>query len=286
MYRIDENTFIDSSLITCAEYQLFIDEMRGPGKYHQPDHWTTYQFPIGQARQPVLGMRLSDAEDFCIWLSQREAGGEWHYRLPTTREAINYQLEFSIQTPVGCWLAPTEIRRFAWNGAAPVNPRAPVFDFVHDMNFDLALNLNRTSERARNLDFGRIQTSMRTQNIVHSLSRRQSRMLNRILRRADELDSKLIHALDLDLNRARDQARTYVYALDLAYDRIQGLTQTRDLIIKRSFDNDVVTELMVHLNRTLRIVMNIYFDIWTLDERIAGRSPAFEGIRIVKERVK
>ena len=28
MQRIDENTYIDDTLVTCAEYQLFIDEMR------------------------------------------------------------------------------------------------------------------------------------------------------------------------------------------------------------------------------------------------------------------
>ena len=32
--------------------------------------------------------------------------------------------------------------------------------------------------------------------------------------------------------------------------------------------------------------LNAYIDILTLKERIAGRSPAFEGIRLVKERVR
>ena len=30
----------------------------------------------------------------------------------------------------------------------------------------------------------------------------------------------------------------------------------------------------------------IYVDLLTLQERIAGRSPAFEGIRLVKERIR
>lgn len=29
MQRIDENTFIDDTLVTCVEYQLIIDEMHG-----------------------------------------------------------------------------------------------------------------------------------------------------------------------------------------------------------------------------------------------------------------
>jgi hypothetical protein len=54
--RIDENTYIDDTLVTCAEYQLFIDEMREQDKYYQPDHWTSYQFPEGGARTN-LGVR-------------------------------------------------------------------------------------------------------------------------------------------------------------------------------------------------------------------------------------
>jgi hypothetical protein len=55
--RIDENTYIDDTLVTCAEYQLFVDEMREEGKYSQPDHWISYQFPGGKAKEPILGLR-------------------------------------------------------------------------------------------------------------------------------------------------------------------------------------------------------------------------------------
>jgi len=33
-------------------------------------------------------------------------------------------------------------------------------------------------------------------------------------------------------------------------------------------------------------LLDLFIDIYTLQERIAGRSPVFEGIRIVKERVR
>jgi hypothetical protein len=57
--RIDENIYIDDTLVTCVEYQLFVDEMREQGKYYQPDHWTSYQFPKGLARESILGVRRS-----------------------------------------------------------------------------------------------------------------------------------------------------------------------------------------------------------------------------------
>ena len=87
--RIDENTYIDDTLVTCAEYQLFIDEMREQGKYYQPDHWISYQFQEGTGREPILGARHADAIAFCDWLTIRDRMG-WRYRLPSMSEARIY----------------------------------------------------------------------------------------------------------------------------------------------------------------------------------------------------
>jgi energy-coupling factor transporter ATP-binding protein EcfA2 len=87
--HIDQQRDIDRRYITCAEYQLFLDDARAQGKYHQPDHWTTYAFPKGSAQEPVCGVRAEDAEAFCAWLTQRQ-GGEISYRLPVQAEAKDY----------------------------------------------------------------------------------------------------------------------------------------------------------------------------------------------------
>lgn len=100
--RIDENTYIDDTLVTCAEYQLFIDEMREQGKYYQPDHWTSYQFPAGKARKPIVGVRSTDVFFFCEWLT-KQGGGDWCYRLPTHDETQNYHLQSIITTSNGFW---------------------------------------------------------------------------------------------------------------------------------------------------------------------------------------
>src|SRR5258708_9521176 len=57
--RVDDDRYIDNDLVSCAEYQLFIDERRAAGNYHQPDYWRGTHFPAGSARQPVLGIRPS-----------------------------------------------------------------------------------------------------------------------------------------------------------------------------------------------------------------------------------
>jgi len=89
--RIDDTTEIDTDFIACAEYQLFLDEMRERGKYYQPDHWTAYTFfetmPKLSATHPLLGVRAEDAETFVIWLNEREKAT---YRLPTPTEAKEF----------------------------------------------------------------------------------------------------------------------------------------------------------------------------------------------------
>lgn len=80
---LDEKTSIDNSFITCAEYQLFLDEKRVENKYHQPDHWGSFTFPTDQAEKPITGVCFEDAQAFCEWLSDRTGHC---YRLPTQEE--------------------------------------------------------------------------------------------------------------------------------------------------------------------------------------------------------
>ncbi|HWS83173.1 MAG TPA: hypothetical protein VN207_02830 [Ktedonobacteraceae bacterium] len=74
----------DTSLITCAEYQLFLDQPENQTR--QPDHWKDDHYPRGQWLKPILGVRPSDANAFCNWLSAQEDAGAWRYRLPTSEE--------------------------------------------------------------------------------------------------------------------------------------------------------------------------------------------------------
>ena len=145
MQQIDENIYIKKNLVTCAEYQLFIDEMRGQGKYYQPDHWTSFQFPEGQAHAPILGVRPSDAADFCEWLTGREHG-MWHYRLPTSEEAERYPLPSSAQSGLGYWItgAGEEEFGFAWIGNAPLGANILQLPREHTraLNRDIDLSID------------------------------------------------------------------------------------------------------------------------------------------------
>lgn len=231
--RIDEHTYIDDTLVTCAEYQLFIDEMRDQGKYFQPDHWTSLQFPAGTAREPIMGVRYSDAVAFCDWLTKRE-NEKWRFRLPTPREAKETVLKIVTAHLFGYWVLEIDASRFVWASLVPKNAR----------------NLSRIKiyEIDRHFDDAYDHKSNTVKPMV-----------------AAERTQAIFKYYDGVMN----------IPLDFRTDRVKGINLT-----------NAIEELYSYLYsmhddpKKLRLLI----DLIALQERIAGRSPAFEGIRLVKER--
>jgi len=88
LFALSPSVYIDTKLLTNAEYQVFIDEMlwRGKGDYY-PLHWAEKSFPPNTAHMPVMGLTSDDALVFCEWLTELHAGsGEWYFRLPYDNE--------------------------------------------------------------------------------------------------------------------------------------------------------------------------------------------------------
>ena len=101
--RIDEKTAIDTTYITCAEYQLFInDKYRQEGKVYRPDHWNNNRFLQNTATRPILGVRAEDAVEFCKWLSKQEGK---QYRLPFSEES---ELNETFRNDLGRWVMTSD----------------------------------------------------------------------------------------------------------------------------------------------------------------------------------
>jgi hypothetical protein len=66
------------------------------GQFHQPDHWATYHFPKGQARDAISGVRFEDAQDFCKWLTETTGQA---YRLPNKDEVKSLAGHFGKLNP-------------------------------------------------------------------------------------------------------------------------------------------------------------------------------------------
>ncbi len=126
--RINENKYIDDTLITHAEYQLFLEEQLAKGKCHHPDHWLNLQFQPGQGLSPVTGVRPSDAMAFCNWLDQRADTG-WHYRIPSETEVNIGRVEIG-----SFWVSDKE-NKFTLLG--PILPKKTNAVLIRRLGFDL-----------------------------------------------------------------------------------------------------------------------------------------------------
>ena len=323
MLRIDDTSSIDTSLVTCAEYQLFIDEMRARDRNHQPDHWPEHHFPPGQGCQPVFGMRRSDATAFCEWLTTR-GQSDWQYRLPTIEEGTAYPLATGAANCVGYWadisLTSDSDKTFVWASSlrpktlsTEVFPRSgddyAVLKLAHaharvlDQTRTLALDRIRALERDLDLDLA--------VDLAPDLRVEGSRAPALVLDRARALDRAL--ALACDLAHARDRARALDLDVDINLDRaldaarVYALSRDHDIDPTRIFDparpregyltsSRVRALAMVlaracdvddyHFDRSLDYarVLNVFWDLLILEQRSRGNLPAFEGIRIVKVR--
>ncbi len=240
--RIDEDTYIDNSLVTCAEYQLFVDEMLEQGKYYQPDHWISYQFSKNHATEPIFGVRFLDALEFCNWLTERDDQRR-SFRLLTINEFRQFPLKRISNKPWGYWvfLGKGKYGYLALHEKYSSNKRG--------------LNLSNALERDIQLarSFEKIMKRFQNRKIPLSIAFDEAFSLDRELD-LGRFGSILPRNLEIDRNDA------IAAALDKA----------RDLVLERAFTLD----------------LKLYADLFTLQERIAGRSPAFEGIRLVKERIK
>ncbi len=90
LLRVDENIQIDQSYITCAEYQLYVDENLNSQERFQP----------GNAKKPITDISWEHTLSFCAWLNAKTISQTvnnidtqeiYYYRLPTTTEAESYQ---------------------------------------------------------------------------------------------------------------------------------------------------------------------------------------------------
>ncbi|MBG1261364.1 GUN4 domain-containing protein [Nostoc commune] len=110
---INKKLEIDNIYITCAEYQLFIDET---GETGNSPYLQSNRFPVGDAKKNMTGISWENANRFCVWLKSWEKNREstsqpndssFYYRLMTQEEASNYG--FNIQPSEGICLVREQL---------------------------------------------------------------------------------------------------------------------------------------------------------------------------------
>jgi len=191
LQRIDDETEIDLSFITHAEYQLFVNEMRLQGEYRQPDHWVTCQFPAGCAQHAVGGLRAEDAEAFCRWLTDRQ-GGDVLYRIPSLAEVQANPALRKTMVSYGV----TDDQDYQLHGLDAKTERAILVKIEQYMHTDLPILLKDLDECFHSPDAFEVQ--LRELDITYAFA--QS---------LEATDVKFCHALD----------SVFYHAFSLAFER-------------------------------------------------------------------
>ena len=334
LQRIDEQREIDLDFITCAEYQLFLDEKRAEGKYYQPDHWIDYTFPKGMAQEPVSGVRAKDAEEFCKWLSKNR---KYEYRLPISNEFIEYPTDdlgtccrknrkeniFSIQG-LKKYKKDLYSRKLRSTSTLPLFniDFEPAFDFLvfffafeldynlyrafgynfdlnfNDLDFDIIgpnsdLDLERNHEFARYHKFARNHSHYFNTNIYNAIKEKDYQTAKNLIQamqaesnpfkqRRGNLLYELLAIITATTNlEARLAWRRYLVKLTeelwISYDELENeyrLSWWQRMRGHKS--NDFTTEK--------QIILNFHWWLQIIILREQGKLPAWEGIRIVREK--
>jgi hypothetical protein len=318
LQRIDENREIDRTFISCAEYQLFLDEMREKKEFYQPDHWTIFHFPKGSALQPIAGVRAQDAKEFCEWLSQKE---NKKYRCPTLAEAQEF---FAVENhEVATWCDDgSQYRILQWNSLKTKQNieskltfnKIPLMIYLDQSrsilhSFDLSLALDFSSSLARdialarnlagNLDFVLARTDYPTRSLNDDVLQdfleeqdflaaqrhlQELQSTNDFEQSEKNLLTELLVILTTDDSMEQRQAwqRYLAYLAEYAVFRSEMIEKEQD---KRTWWQRLLSWQKVEGYVKQREKYTELY-AWTkiVEARQKGELPAWEGIRIVRER--
>jgi len=211
LIRIDDSSAIDETPIICAEYQLFIDAQHKRGINKQPDHWIGYRFVPGDAAKPITGVRASDAEEFCQWLSGQ---GHGLCRLPQVSEAREYPV---LDSRVGYWCMSSNGKTIEGISRKQGQAWKRRLSEKLTLDRDIAQNIAHELDIDRNLIIPHDLNLDLDLDLDLETARNCSRDLDLPLASACEV----IHALSTDYNRVRDdRARKIVLERDRAHARV------------------------------------------------------------------
>jgi energy-coupling factor transporter ATP-binding protein EcfA2 len=211
--RVADGAYVDTSLITQAEYQVFIDEMATDTHEVHPDHWRRPHYETGQGNQPILGVRPEDAVDFCKWLNEKDEDNR-RFRLPTPDEAqtVTPDFRYWVMKANGKFDVPSPANMPRHRKHTPVN----LIGIVDE--------LTEISQRTL-VDFQRVDMQVRLKNRATEIARLSSRDFALDIDNATQMARTLFR--DVDLVRRLEEAR--VQAVNTNRDPLKDIALVRQL---------------------------------------------------------
>ena len=265
------------TLVTQAEYQLFLNGLEPDDRFKMvPLHWTTYHF-TGEPESPVLGVGPLQAGCFAEWANRSATRALW--RLPTGPETVESPL-----AKVAYWcsdgalsITPTKAHD-AMEGWARHGTTMPLTHSVdrrfytsrtYSSALTLALDLQRDHNFNRDLDLDRVSARTRDLALALALSLDLDNALD--LRYAEDRDLALdlaharAHARDLARVSASGRWRTRVSSRDYWRERVSARAQA----LARRLVSDLasvrahvpVLDLAIDLAHDLAIASDVDLDL-------------------------
>jgi len=305
MVYLSDDTYIDTSPISCAEYQLFLDDQSVRGQYYHPWHWFAASFQAGQGREPILGVQPLEVQAFCHWLTTRD-NGLWRYRLPDKDEAaaIVSRLDKAALSrhEIGFWSKDDE---FIWINKAAPEPK----------NLGASVLAQLLLDRAQALAYERVRVGDQREAIDEALE------LERALNDAQAPDSNpvLVHSIGvhplffefLFFTDDRSEARTFLRTLRLLDNRLPPSSTAEEKHLRwliryqsqlharrvyfslQSIGLSPRSQSPSHqrqqektfLEQEFAFYREVCIDLSVLELRARGKIAPWEGIVLVKERV-
>ncbi len=292
LLRLDEKTDIDLTYISCAEYQLFLDELAEEAKtgafpnqqFRQPDHWKEHRFPHGSAKAAIAGLRASDAQAFCDWLTQRinslgsiylEAGvtvvaGPVRVRLPSAQELRDHPVSSPHADKLSSWYnnssgatRTVDLTRTGDRMAVELMVEQPPAIRVpgateEDEGGPDETRFGRKSKRHSPLAAQLIEQIVQDTSLIFDPILRHVLTLNNVLI-YDSVDDVLSQALDVQKDPLRtlerDTALSNVRGLALSGRDGAELSRDRDLILRlaEEWGKEVEQKAIAALNRNPKL---------------------------------
>ena len=229
--RLNENTQIDTTLVTHGEYHLFLEEMMQHGRHFYPDHWDMQTLVYPTARTPVVGISPLAARAFCEWLTEHDV--IWSYRLPRQHEPIPANMVTWVDTKNGDFLIGENGGLF--RAGIRIRDLLLVLVYARDLDVALARSLDHDEARDLALNIDRALTIARSALMARNEDLVLARALAHVLDRAFDRDHKL------DLVRVLERMRTLnlTIALDFTSNHARAFDLTNDLVRDYNVDNSL-----------------------------------------------
>ncbi len=319
LLQSQKSVAIDPDYITNAEYQLFIDDRRKLGQSRQPDHWSSRQFPPGESQEAIAGVRGSDAEEFCEWLTQQYAGYGVKFRLPTFAEVQSHPAH---EEHLGAWCYAEKDKAIAGFSDQFWQQWQQQIAIVLDRDLEhlrrqqkaLKLDLTRALTREIALKLAEAEKQQLLEQISQRLQRGKSHELVKNLAHIHELVFTLsnvdkfeqIREFALKISKIRqlfalrqllrynpgefDIIRQDFLLIYICFNCLNNyqITMTENSAMSWSYSQNVAKELLKpshYYEQKKNEALNLYAFFVLIHQRHFHQLPAFEGIRIVKESV-